>query len=1071
VRIEKLSVSGLRSHRGNPPTTLELGDKRLVAIVGHTGAGKSSLLEAITFALFGEATYGGRAYEELSSDGRSEITVQLEFTIGGDRYQLLRTVGPDRHGKFGNKALYLRRVDAHGNVLSQTERVRDVDKVVVGLLGGMTREQFCQAVLLAQNRFAALLEANPATRDALLDTLLGLNALHDARTALQKTRAAADGNIRRLSHQRRFLPENPAAEAKAARARSKAMAEIERRAVACGSNLNELAGQADALSRQITDLERAAELRATAAGPGGIERLQQSVATLTPLCDLDTELSGAVASTSDALETAQTALAQADDALAKAQSEHGTAALHPVVAQQLETLTRLSGERPVIETRLQAANVQLTGLREQLLQAEAVAAAAKASTETLRESHQAAQAEAHNATTAFDRREQVLSNVVGLVERAGTQVDDIDAATTELAGARSALTEAEGALQPLTARVEEATAQFEAARRADSAAFAAHGCHPGEACPVCARALPEDWAPPAAADLDAARSALEVAENARKKAADEHRRAGDARGQVVGHLRSTLGSLSATLGDLATSATEHEFTPPPTPGVDLLPDATADDETLEATGRAVATLPASLAEWIAVEREALVPLQTNRDEALAKLERSATELQEAQARQSGAEAGAAELRTNVAGAEATSNGAADELHSCDERLSATLSQVDERWRALVDLQVPASLEEAGQRLAADQAAVAGAVEKQELATAAVSQHKSTLADIEHRRAQEITAPLAAERATLEGLSQLVGDLCVRLEVAAPAPLDPAAVPAALRDSATALERAAQGAVDVARRRLEDLGRQVDALNGPAAQVVGELVDLMADADPDRSQFDQAPDPAAPLTGATRDVVQRVIGGARTMAADTAIAARRAAEAVGKAKEIDQRVTALQSWSADLASAMDVLKKENFPKWARGVKIADLVDTASEYLSEMTDSRFRFDPTLQISDELAGIVRKASTLSGGEKFEASLALALGVSEIAGRSGVRIETLFLDEGFAGLDESHLNRALDALEREVATGRSIVLITHISAVADRIQDVLLIQPDGAGGSTLKWLDEDERFQLGADLDLAVP
>jgi exonuclease SbcC len=208
-----------------------------------------------------------------------------------------------------------------------------------------------------------------------------------------------------------------------------------------------------------------------------------------------------------------------------------------------------------------------------------------------------------------------------------------------------------------------------------------------------------------------------------------------------------------------------------------------------------------------------------------------------------------------------------------------------------------------------------------------------------------------------------------------------------------------------------------------------------------------------------------------MAADAATAAERASEAVGKAKEIDQRVTALQSWSADLSSAVEVLKKENFPKWARGVKICDLVDTASEYLSEMTDSRFRFDPTLQVSDELAGVVRKASTLSGGEKFEASLALALAVSEIAGRSGVRIETLFLDEGFAGLDQAHLNRALDALEREVATGRSIILITHISAVAERIQDVLLIEPDGAGGSTTKWLDQDERFQLGADLDLAVP
>ena len=120
MKIEQLEVSGLRSHRGNPPTYLDLSDKRLVAIVGHTGAGKSSLLEAITFVLFGEATYGGKAYEELSTDGRSEMSVQMIFTIGDERYQIVRTVRPDIHGEFMNKVVCLRRVDDADNVLTHT---------------------------------------------------------------------------------------------------------------------------------------------------------------------------------------------------------------------------------------------------------------------------------------------------------------------------------------------------------------------------------------------------------------------------------------------------------------------------------------------------------------------------------------------------------------------------------------------------------------------------------------------------------------------------------------------------------------------------------------------------------------------------------------------------------------------------------------------------------------------------------------------------------------------------------------------------------------------------------------
>src|SRR6202035_2465253 len=121
-------------------------------------------------------------------------TVQMIFTVGDARYQMLRTVSPNRNGVFGNKVVYLRRVDDEGNTVTHVEGVRNADAEVTRLLGGMTREQFCQAVLLAQNRFAALLEANPAQREALLDTLLGLNALHDARAALQTTRKAVGRN-------------------------------------------------------------------------------------------------------------------------------------------------------------------------------------------------------------------------------------------------------------------------------------------------------------------------------------------------------------------------------------------------------------------------------------------------------------------------------------------------------------------------------------------------------------------------------------------------------------------------------------------------------------------------------------------------------------------------------------------------------------------------------------------------------------------------------------------------------------------------------------------------------------
>jgi hypothetical protein len=65
--------------------------------------------------------------------------------------------------------------------------------------------------------------------------------------------------------------------------------------------------------------------------------------------------------------------------------------------------------------------------------------------------------------------------------------------------------------------------------------------------------------------------------------------------------------------------------------------------------------------------------------------------------------------------------------------------------------------------------------------------------------------------------------------------------------------------------------------------------------------------------------------------------------------------------------------------------------------------------------------------------------------------------------------ITELVEAASGLVAQGRRVVLITHIGSVADRIKDVSYIEPDGTGGSKARWLTEEERYELGADLDLA--
>lgn len=102
--------------------------------------------------------------------------------------------------------------------------------------------------------------------------------------------------------------------------------------------------------------------------------------------------------------------------------------------------------------------------------------------------------------------------------------------------------------------------------------------------------------------------------------------------------------------------------------------------------------------------------------------------------------------------------------------------------------------------------------------------------------------------------------------------------------------------------------------------------------------------------------------------------------------------------------------------------------------------YGFNEDFEIVDRDTGLPRSTRTLSGGESFQASLAFALAMVELAGRGGSRIDALFLDEDFELHDAHSLSDALDMLEQRAETGRLITIITHVREVADRIPDVLV-------------------------------
>jgi exonuclease SbcC len=111
-----------------------------------------------------------------------------------------------------------------------------------------------------------------------------------------------------------------------------------------------------------------------------------------------------------------------------------------------------------------------------------------------------------------------------------------------------------------------------------------------------------------------------------------------------------------------------------------------------------------------------------------------------------------------------------------------------------------------------------------------------------------------------------------------------------------------------------------------------------------------------------------------------------------------------------------------------------------------------DLDLQIVDSYqADVVRPMSTLSGGESFLVSLALALGLSDLASRK-VQINSLFIDEGFGTLDADTLDVAISALENLQANGKTIGIISHVEALKERIGTQIQVSKQPGGSSKIK-------------------
>lgn len=1013
MRPLTLTIDGLRSYR--QPGTLDFSGISLFAIVGDTGAGKSSILEAITYALYSSATWTGQP-GELIADGVRTMKVALTFEADGKRWEVTRSMS-----RAGYPApVHRLACQDDGLVINGRSEVNATIERLVGL----DCKAFLQSVILPQGRFAELLKATPTDRGKILQNIFRVDELIAARDTADRLLARWEPRHDAFVTTRSVYLDNPSAAAGEA---------AERRAQAEGRKkvLDTLRTTVTKM-RETADVEERSAAECDAFGGGLTDPTLKGVAaTLTQLSSLAAELGTSRTALHEARELARDREKTAAEELERAARDGvGLTGLTKAEAE-LEALARELDSVAQDTNEAITDTAQLDNARRRAARKRAAAATAAEKADDAKTKAATANEAAKQAMSIRDSARAALAAYREKTEQHDSATEDLRQCQENLEKRRHTAEHLAGVARDAAAKSDAAEERLDELERAAAAAAASHACGPGDACPVCQRELPASWRPPSAPKLDNARRQRDQAVQSRDKARGE----ADKAAALVGAAADREKELQASMRrfERAIEQARDRLVETSTLTVKQLTASLTDDATILARVEAAAEkaetqrdrADAAAAEQRDLATNAMADAKAA-DKEVADRERSLRALMDRLTKTSaGLRARAAKLpepvRPDVAGEAALDLTITPEERAVAlgaVRASDALAVVEDRLGDLRDIEAEGSSARAERERLDEQ-----------------------LAALQQRWSAEIGEPAAAAARRTDRLADRIAHLEARVELTAVAEHPAGDDPAELARWATAVENAAAEAA-------KKLTQQAKAARDRAAKERKRAADALAK--------------AAVADIETLDAARVEVATAAQIAINDE---QRARAQIQVAAELDKRIKLGGAFLDDLRALRDLLANSRFIGFLMHRRQQALLGVATTLLGQMSSGRFGFSEDFQVVDCYSGQPRSTSTLSGGESFLASMALALAMVELAGRAGGRLDSLFLDEGFGALDAKTLDIAIDTLEGRAKAGRLVAVISHVKAVAERIEDVLAVSYSPSSGSSFRRLTPAERVGLVQD------